>query len=314
MKTKLIQGVEVGVRTKDISGEYFGKLLAIKPVGKKGKTSNLYWEFLCLCGEKIERCPQDLNDKSSCRGCRYTGKNIEGKRYGKLVALSSLDKSGNKDYNWLCKCDCGNEHITTIGRLQWGHTTSCGCIRKEVAKSRKNYHGMQGTLVYNSWRKIKERCLNENDIMYPQYGAKGIGMQDNWQNSFKDFYEYIGDPPDDGNVYRSIDRIDNTKGYFEGNIRWATTQMQARNKGKCVLNTTGVTGVHWDLKTSHKGKYVTKYAVARWTTIDGQPRKKSFSVKKYGEEEAFRLACEAREKAIKELNLQGAGYTENHGK
>lgn len=37
-------------------------------------------------------------------------------------------------------------------------------------------------------------------------------------------------------------------------------------------------------------------------------------VSNHGKEEAFRLACEARENAIKELNAQGAGYSENHGK
>jgi hypothetical protein len=35
--------------------------------------------------------------------------------------------------------------------------------------------------------------------------------------------------------------------------------------------------------------------------------------KKYGKEEAFRLAVEWRAARIKELNEQGAGYTERHG-
>ena len=37
-------------------------------------------------------------------------------------------------------------------------------------------------------------------------------------------------------------------------------------------------------------------------------------LKKYGKEEAFRLAVEWRAARIKELNNQGAGYTERHGK
>ena len=41
---------------------------------------------------------------------------------------------------------------------------------------------------------------------------------------------------------------------------------------------------------------------------------KSFPVKKYGVLPAFKLAVDYREKMIAELNAQGAGYTENHGK
>lgn len=297
---------------KDWTGYSIGTLTAVEPVGKT-TTGNTVWRFSCSCGGSRDVVPNKLNEKARCPEC-LKGKDIKGKRYGKLTALKQLDISSNKDYNWICKCDCGNEHITTIGRLQSGHTLSCGCLREESAKTRKNYHGMQGTLVYNSWRKIKERCLNENDIMYPQYGEKGIGMQENWQDNFKDFYDYVGDPPDDGKVYRSIDRIDNSKGYYEGNIRWATTQMQARNKRLQQNNKTGIVGVNWEDKENPCGGKFTRYAVAQWKTIDGKPRKKCFSVKKYGEEQAFKLACEARENAIKELNEQGAGYTDTHGK
>jgi hypothetical protein len=41
---------------------------------------------------------------------------------------------------------------------------------------------------------------------------------------------------------------------------------------------------------------------------------KKFSVKKLGLLPAFKAAVECRRKMIEELNGQGAGYTENHGK
>ena len=39
---------------------------------------------------------------------------------------------------------------------------------------------------------------------------------------------------------------------------------------------------------------------------------KSFSVYKYGREEAFRLACEVRQREIEKLRLLGFDYTDRH--
>lgn len=87
-----------------------------------------------------------------------------------------------------------------------------------------------------------------------------------------------------------------------GNLRNVSHSVNMRNMRIFVTNSTGVTGV------SLRGE---RYS-ALWRE-DERLDSKSFSVNKYGEEEAFRLACQAREEAIKRLNEQGAGYTEAHG-
>jgi hypothetical protein len=171
---------------------------------------------------------------------------------------------------------------------------------------------MKDTSEYKSWTKIKERSFNKNDPCYPHYGAKGVVMCDEWVDDFLAFYQHIGPKPDDGNRY-SVDRIDNTLGYEPYNVRWATYAQQARNKnGLSKANKTGVIGVSWEDKLHPNKVNSTMYAVAQWKTINGKPRKKSFSVKKYGEELAFFMACEYRDYQIDLLNLQGAGYTDQH--
>ena len=55
-------------------------------------------------------------------------------------------------------------------------------------------------------------------------------------------------------------------------------------------------------------KYTARVSIKTWT-----PKSKAFSCLKYGDEEALRLALEWRDKTIKEINEQGAGYTERHG-
>ncbi len=238
-------------------------------------------------------------------------KDLTGNRYGRLIAVKRLEMSPNAGYFWECSCDCGNTTKVTIGNLGSGHTLSCGCISVEVCKDKFKTHGLSKTKEYKCWIKMRERCLSVNDKEYPNYGAVGVTVQDSWIDSFENFINYMGMHPTDGQKY-SIDRILNSKGYEEGNVRWATYFTQARNKGKMSHNTSGVNGVLWDNKTN--GDWQNLYAKAVWKPLDDVQKSKCFSVKKYGLLPAFKLAVDYRNKMIAELNAQGAGYTELHGK
>ena len=297
---------------KDYTGSRYGKLTIKEKLPERKGTSFLYL-CECDCGNQVKLISNEFATKKGNRSCgcmlyQGTPKDITGVKKGKLTALATTGvTSGNGDYIWRFSCDCGNECETTIGRFNSGHTISCGCAIKDNWKTRDNYHGMSKTSVYKSWCKIKERCYNENDHEYPHYGAIGIGMCDAWRNDFKQFYADMGDKPD-GDEWYTVDRIDNTKDYSPENCRWASIKEQARNKlGLQVNNKTGVKGVHWDEKSPGK-----LYAKANWRNLDGTMGHKSFSVKTYGEELAFFLACEYRQHQIELLNLQGAGYSEQH--
>ena len=91
------------------------------------------------------------------------------------------------------------------------------------------------------------------------------------------------------------------------NLRCISQAENTRNSRKRERNLTGVTGVSYD-DTKHP-----RFR-ALVNRLDGGNWYKSFSTNKYGYDEAFRLACEWREKMILELNAQGAGYSERHGK
>lgn len=57
-----------------------------------------------------------------------------------------------KGGKWKCKCKCGNITITTTQNLKSGHTTSCGCKRKES----KNVYDM--TSFENEGVKVLRRA------------------------------------------------------------------------------------------------------------------------------------------------------------
>lgn len=92
-------------------------------------------------------------------------------------------------------------------------------------------HGMYGTQIYRAWQNIKNRCYKKNGIDYKNYGARGITMDEAWFSSFSAFYLGVKDGYEEG---KSIDRINNEKGYVPGNIRWATREEQQNNTRRCI--------------------------------------------------------------------------------
>jgi hypothetical protein len=121
-----------------------------------------------------------------------------------------------------------------------------------------------------------------------------------------------------GNIQGSliIDHIDrNPNNTKIENLRLVDTSGNLRNKSKYKSNKSGIVGVCRRLiKSRHRGSPPNDYWAAQWKDINLKTCSKTFSTKKYGEAEAFQLACEYRTKMIEELNSQGAGYTDRHGK
>lgn len=111
---------------------------------------------------------------------------------------------------------------------------------------------------------------------------------------------------------QEIDHIDGDKLNNKfSNLREVSKAVNLRNKPSMANNTSGVTGVRFRIITYKDRDYA--YWVVTWNDLNTNPKTKSFSVNSYGEQEAFRLACEYRKKMIELLNEQGAGYTERHG-
>lgn len=163
--------------------------------------------------------------------------------------------------------------------------------------------------------RIKDMYGRSSETIAGTKSKEKNGVSSGWQLKFKNVNFYVHriiwvmtygsiDPE------LVIDHLDgNPLNNSIDNLSLKTTTGNLRNRRKLNRNRTNVTGVRL---TSRDGKRF--YYEAYWNTLDGVQKRKCFHVDKLGEALAKRLAIEHRERQIQELILNGAGYTDRHGK
>lgn len=167
-------------KIKNLTGQRFGKLVAIEIVGKD-KTGCKMWRCLCDCGNETVVRSSNLtlgrNKSCGCQVGKYKQENLAGRRFGKSTVIGNVGTNKRQESLWECKCDCGNTFVTTYNKLNSGHTKSCGCLLKEAVSEHIDLIGKRfGRLTVIQHLEMKERetpekawrckcdCGNEKDV------------------------------------------------------------------------------------------------------------------------------------------------------
>lgn len=125
---------------------------------------------------------------------------------------------------------------------------------------------MSTTKFYRAWTGMKTRCSNKNRKDYKNYGGRGISICKRWykfenfkNDMFSSYYEGL-----------ALDRIDNNKGYFKENCRWATSKEQNNNKRSNLFiefNGKSQTLIAWANELGVKRSTLSmRYYVLKWST------------------------------------------------
>lgn len=101
-------------------------------------------KYLCFCGREASCSPQEWEagiEICSCTGVpvEYPRRDMAGVRFTRLTVVSWAGKrlESPLHHYWHCRCDCGTKKVVSFASLSSGATRSCGCLAKDVNRSRR---------------------------------------------------------------------------------------------------------------------------------------------------------------------------------
>lgn len=171
-----------------------------------------------------------------------------------VIGYEGFYKKGNDSRNrhyYLCQCSCGKttivERKTLISKTRT--TASCGCNLPEQ-------HGYSNHPAYHSYKCMMGRAKNPDPIRHKHYIENHITVCEEWYGKPAEFCKWADENGFEKGL--TIDRIDNTKGYYPENCRWATKEEQQNNRGD------------YNHKLTYEGKTL---SIAQWARETGIPEK-----------------------------------------
>jgi hypothetical protein len=159
-----------------------------------------------------------------------------GETYGPWLVLEYVGQDPRTHKRiYRCLCLICNVTISEIRASKLKAGTSGGCM-----SCSRTTHGLSRTVEYRVCQNAIRRCTDPRDPHYPHYGGdpvKPVWVQEDWYTPEN---LGVGSARMTAYVLRTIgprpspehqlDRIDNTGGYTEGNLRWVLPHVNSRNR------------------------------------------------------------------------------------
>jgi len=147
------------------------------------------------------------------------GIDLTGKRFGKLVVLKLLpERTVCKTRVWLCKCDCGGIKAVRKSSLTAGMTKTCGCGAHPSRQANVNWKGYE-EISLDFFTTLKRNAESRNiDFNITIEYLWNLYITQNKKCSLSGLLIQFGAKRTTTTV--SVDRIDSSKGYVEGNVQW----------------------------------------------------------------------------------------------
>ena len=219
-KEDLLKAIEAN--KKFHIGDKFGNLTIISE-NTINKNSQLHVFVKCVCGKEYFVPLSDLKkrNRQSCTNCKAIHRRIPiniGEIYGDWEVIEGPIKGIHKNsLVYLCKCTCGNTQYCSAYDLKNKNTKRCfKCSRKIGIEKMMDNNGRIGELNISKYNKIKKSAFARNieftvniEYLWDLYikQNKKCAITGDYIDSFKE---------------ASLDRIDSSKGYIEGNVQWVT--------------------------------------------------------------------------------------------
>lgn len=150
-------------------------------------------------------------------GTHIPANNLENSRYGNLLVTNKYKYV--KGFYWLCICDCGKDKYVNQQHLFMGKTKSCGCGEHKTGKESKAWKGV-GDLSATRFQRIKGRAKKANiEFSITKEYLWELFIKQNRKCALSGTDLFL-DLPRNAPYSASLDRIDSSKGYIEGNVQW----------------------------------------------------------------------------------------------
>lgn len=228
----------------DLAGQQFGRWTVLeRDLTRVDKPPYSFWICICIDGKKGSVSSANLisGASQSCGCLRYERQcakghtpfiDLTGQIFTHLEVIErapSID-SASGGAKWLCRClgidkYCGTEIVVSSYELRHGGKKACKQCSKERLSNIRTLHGDVNSDEYDIWCDMNQRCNNTRHPSWKDYGGRGITVCPEWR-SYPVFRNDVGPRPSKNH---SLERLNNSLGYFKENVIWATQDVQARN-------------------------------------------------------------------------------------